>query len=95
MIGTEGSSRDIGNAVSGGSEDHGSYRMSHTLCVPRRTRIPLLAVLAGLLLSGCGVNNIPTYDESAKAKWSDVQNQYQRRADLIPNQARLALQWRK
>jgi len=48
-----------------------------------------------LLLSGCGVNNIPTYDESAKAKWSDVQNQYQRRADLIPNQARLALQWRK
>ena len=34
---------------------------------------------------GCGVNNIPTYDESAKAKWLDVQNQYQRRADLIPN----------
>src|SRR6516164_1261480 len=33
---------------------------------------------------GCGVNNIPTYDESAKAKWLDVQNQYQRRADLIP-----------
>jgi LemA protein len=42
-------------------------------------------VLAGLLLSSCGVNNIPTYDEAAKAKWSDVQNQYQRRADLIPN----------
>jgi LemA protein len=38
-----------------------------------------------LLLSGCGINNIPTYDENAKAKWSDVQNQYQRRADLIPN----------
>jgi LemA protein len=36
-------------------------------------------------VSGCGVNNIPTYEESAKAKWSDVQNQYQRRADLIPN----------
>ena len=69
--------------------------MSHTLYVPRRPRVPLFAVLAGLLLSGCGVNNIPTYDESAKAKWSDVQNQYQRRADLIPNQARLALQWRK
>ena len=59
--------------------------MSHILCVPRRTRIPLFTVLVGLLLSGCGVNNIPTYDESAKAKWSDVQNQYQRRADLIPN----------
>ena len=42
--------------------------------------LPLLA-----LLSGCGVNNIPTYEEQAKAKWSDVQNQYQRRADLIPN----------
>jgi len=39
----------------------------------------------GLLLAGCGVNNIPSYEESAKAKWSDVLNQYQRRADLIPN----------
>ena len=48
--------------------------MSHTLCVPRRTCIPLFTVLAGLLLWGCGVNNIPTYDESAKAKWSDAQN---------------------
>lgn len=46
----------------------------------------LSAVLAlGLLLAGCGVNNIPTYDEQAKAKWADVNNQYQRRADLIPN----------
>jgi len=46
----------------------------------------LLAVMAlGVLLSGCGVNNIPTYDEQAKAKWADVNNQYQRRADLIPN----------
>jgi LemA protein len=48
-------------------------------------RFPLLAVLLGLLLSGCGINNIPTFEESAKAKWSDVQNQYQRRNDLIPN----------
>jgi LemA protein len=37
------------------------------------------------LLSGCGVNNIPTYDEQVKAAWSQVENQYQRRADLIPN----------
>ena len=37
------------------------------------------------LLAGCGVNNIPTYEEQAKAAWSQVQNQYQRRADLIPN----------
>jgi LemA protein len=47
-------------------------------------RIVILLPLLGLL-SGCGVNNIPTYEEQAKAKWSDVQNQYQRRADLIPN----------
>lgn len=37
------------------------------------------------LLSGCGINNIPTYDEDAKAKWSQVLNQYQRRTDLVPN----------
>ena len=59
--------------------------MRHSVCILRRACIPLFTVLAGLLLSGCGVNNIPTHDESAKAKWSDVQNQYQRRADLIPN----------
>ena len=34
---------------------------------------------------GCGVNSIPTAEENAKARWADVQNQYQRRADLIPN----------
>lgn len=45
----------------------------------------LLAVLALFTLSGCGINNIPTYDEAAKASWSQVENQYQRRADLIPN----------
>ena len=59
--------------------------MSYALRIPRFARIPPFTVLAGLLLSGCGINNIPTYDENAKAKWSDVQNQYQRRADLIPN----------
>jgi LemA protein len=51
----------------------------------RRTRALVLIGLAGLALSGCGINTIPTYEETAKAKWSDVQNQYQRRADLIPN----------
>ena len=45
----------------------------------------LSALLSTLLLSGCGINNIPTYDESVNARWSDVQNQYKRRADLIPN----------
>lgn len=38
-----------------------------------------------VLLSGCGVNTIPTREEQAKASWAEVQNQYQRRADLIPN----------
>ncbi|MGC5702837.1 LemA family protein [Pseudomonas sp. NFXW11] len=37
------------------------------------------------LLAGCGINNIPTLDEQVKADWGQVQNQYQRRADLIPN----------
>jgi len=51
----------------------------------RFLRSSFLLIALALLLSGCGVNNIPTFDEQAKAKWSDVQNQYQRRADLIPN----------
>ena len=38
-----------------------------------------------LLLSGCGINNIPTFDEGVDAAWSEVQNQYKRRADLVPN----------
>lgn len=47
----------------------------------------LFAVLAAftVTLSACGINSIPTAEENAKAKWADVQNQYQRRADLIPN----------
>ena len=43
------------------------------------------AVLLGLTVSACGYNNIPTLEESAKARWAEVQNQYQRRSDLIPN----------
>ena len=45
----------------------------------------LVIVCVGVLLAGCGYNTIPTREEQAKARWSDVQNQYQRRADLIPN----------
>ena len=50
-------------------------------------RIGLVAALLGIALtvSGCGYNTIPTLEEQAKARWGDVQNQYQRRADLIPN----------
>jgi LemA protein len=50
-----------------------------------RRRLTIAAPLAALALAGCGVNTIPTAEENAKAKWADVQNQYQRRADLIPN----------
>ncbi len=50
----------------------------------RRMRIALLS-LAGLLLSGCGYNTLQVQDEQVKSAWSEVVNQYQRRADLIPN----------
>lgn len=43
----------------------------------------LVTVLTAL--AGCGINNIPTYDEAVTAAWSEVQNQYKRRADLVPN----------
>src|ERR1700729_4362017 len=50
-------------------------------------RIGLLAALLGIAFAvwGCGYNTIPRLEEQAKARWGDVQNQYQRRADLIPN----------
>lgn len=56
-----------------------------SLCKPDR-RSPLLSLaplmVLVLLLSGCDINNIPTYDEQVTAAWSQVENQYQRRADL-------------
>ena len=45
----------------------------------------LVALLAPLLLAGCGYNNFQRLDEQVKAAWAEVLNQYQRRADLIPN----------
>ncbi|PZP23114.1 LemA family protein [Pseudomonas kuykendallii] len=51
---------------------------------PNSLRLTFL-ILLGSLLTGCGVNNIPQYDEQVKAAWAQVENQYQRRADLIPN----------
>ena len=50
-----------------------------------RLRALAAAVLLGLAVAGCGYNNIPTLEESAKAQWAQVQNTYQRRSDLIPN----------
>ena len=57
------------------------------------SRVPIFRTLPALLwlfsllplLSACGYNTIPTAEETAKAAWSEVLNQYQRRADLIPN----------
>jgi len=45
----------------------------------------LLAPVAAVSLAGCGINSIPTAEEEVNGRWADVQNQYQRRADLIPN----------
>jgi LemA protein len=52
---------------------------------PRRLRAAGAALLAAVLLSGCGYNDFQRLDEQVKASWSEVVNQYQRRADLIPN----------
>ena len=60
--------------------------LSRYRVMPLTLRKSLLCLLLALpLLSGCGINNIPTYDEQAKAAWAQVENQYQRRADLVPN----------
>lgn len=45
----------------------------------------LTVLMLASVLSGCGINNIPSYDEQVKAAWSQVLNQYKRRADLVPN----------
>ena len=44
-----------------------------------------LTMLVPLLLAGCGYNTLQTEDEQVKASWAEVVNQYQRRADLVPN----------
>jgi LemA protein len=48
-------------------------------------RLGLLAPLAALSLGGCGINSVPTAEEQVNNKWGDLQADYQRRADLIPN----------
>jgi LemA protein len=58
-----------------------AYVSTHTLR-------PLTAIMLSafcLALAGCGINTIPTYEQNAKAAWSEVLNQYKRRSDLIPN----------
>src|SRR5215207_717132 len=51
----------------------------------RRLLLSLVLVTASLNLAGCGYNKLQDQDEAVKAAWSEVVNQYQRRADLIPN----------
>ncbi|MDS1311476.1 LemA family protein [Marinobacter xiaoshiensis] len=51
----------------------------------RSMRQLITLLMLAFLLTGCGINNIPTYDEKVKSAWSQVENQYQRRADLVPN----------
>jgi LemA protein len=46
---------------------------------------PIVLAPLALAVSGCGINTVPTQEENAKAKWANVQADYQRRADLIPN----------
>jgi LemA protein len=53
--------------------------------ITNRIGAALALVGIALTLCACGYNAIPTLEEQAKARWSDVENQYQRRADLIPN----------
>ncbi|HVL29753.1 MAG TPA: LemA family protein [Sphingomicrobium sp.] len=48
-------------------------------------RFGLLAPLAAVSLAGCGLNSVPTAEENVNAKWGDLQSEYQRRNDLIPN----------
>src|SRR6201989_3098800 len=55
------------------------------MALAHRLRRAAPVLFAVLFLSGCGVNTIPPLDEQVKAAWSEVLNQYQRRADLIPN----------
>jgi LemA protein len=50
-----------------------------------RLMAAFLAPVAAVSLAGCGINSIPTAEEDVKARWADVQADYQRRADLIPN----------
>ena len=50
-----------------------------------RLRLALVAPLAAVSLAGCGLNSVPTAEENVNAKWANVQSEYQRRSDLIPN----------
>jgi LemA protein len=62
---------------------HMSHPSNRRFAVKTASRLLILAAV--LLLSACGYNNIQKLDEATKAQWSEVLNNYQRRADLVPN----------
>ena len=53
--------------------------------MPLLRRFGLLAPLAALALAGCGLNSVPTAEEQVNAAWGNLQSEYQRRSDLVPN----------
>ena len=59
--------------------------MAHASSLKIRTLALMATLFAAFTVAGCGVNNIPTYENTAKANWSEVLNQYKRRSDLIDN----------
>ncbi|MEN9539839.1 MAG: hypothetical protein RLZZ126_2074, partial [Pseudomonadota bacterium] len=59
--------------------------MSPLFALLRRTTAMTLALLVATVLAGCGYNDFQRLDEQTKSAWSEVLNQYQRRADLVPN----------
>ncbi|MCB2059718.1 MAG: LemA family protein [Novosphingobium sp.] len=61
-----------------------------TLSLPARMIRLAFAALAASALAACGINSVPTAEENAKARWADVQNAYDRRAQLLPNLANIA-----
>ncbi len=59
--------------------------MAHASSLKTRSIALLATLFTAIAVAGCGVNNIPTYENQAKANWSEVLNQYKRRTDLIDN----------
>jgi LemA protein len=64
--------------------NYGDKHMSMQRFFTRALGAGAMAALM-LALAGCGINNIPRYDQQVQAAWAQVQNEYQRRADLVPN----------
>lgn len=59
--------------------------MSYPALITKRLFAVATVLAAAIMLAGCGINNIPTYEQQAKANWSEVLNQYKRRTDLVDN----------